>query len=297
MAESILKLENITKTFGKKQVLDNLSFEMNSGEILGLLGPNGAGKTTTIRIILNIIKPDKGKVILFDKELNDKIFDKENDKIGYLPEERGLYLKETVYNNISYFADLKNLKDIDQKINHWLKKVNFLEYKNKKVETLSKGMQQIIQFIVAIIHNPDLIIIDEPFYGLDPVNSRLFKDIILDLKKQGKSIILSTHQMTEVERMCDRILMLNKGKRVLYGKLSEIKDKYKESIFVEYSRELKLVEGIEKINDFGNSAEIILSKNSDIQDVLKGLVNKNILRSFEIKSKSLEEIFIEEAKK
>lgn len=194
---------------------------------------------------------------------------------------------------MKYFAELKEVKKSDDKIDFWLHKVKLYDYKRKKIEELSKGMQQKVQLVAAFIHNPELLILDEPFSGLDPLNTKLIKDILVDLKREGKTIILSTHQMDQVERMCDRILMINQGKRVLYGSLAEIKGNYKESVVVEYEGKLKRVEGVKKVNDYGKYAELSLEEDTDPQEILKRLVEVVGVRRFELKAPSLNEIFIE----
>jgi len=284
-----LEVENLTKSFDSKKVLDNIFFSVKKDEVFGLLGPNGAGKTTMIRVILDILKPDAGEIKIFGKSFSEKI----KERIGYLPEESGLYKKLKVFDCIKYFASLKGMENIDSKIDYWLKKLNLQEYKNKNVQELSKGMQRQLQFIISTIHNPDILILDEPFYGLDPINKKLIKDTLLELKNKGMTIIMSTHQMDEVERMCDRILMINKGRKVLYGNLNEIKSKHGFSIMVEYEGKLPKPEGIKKVNDYGNYAELILEKNANTQTILKSLAEKVELKKFEVKTPSLNEIFIE----
>ncbi len=289
MTAKILDVKELTKRFDTKIVLDKISFDVGKGVIFGLLGPNGAGKTTMIRIILDILRADHGDICLFGRKFDDAL----KARIGYLPEERGLYQKITVFECLKYFAELKEVKKSDDKIDFWLHKVELYDYKRKKIEELSKGMQQKVQLVAAFIHNPELLILDEPFSGLDPLNTKLIKDILVDLKREGKTIILSTHQMDQVERMCDRILMINQGKRVLYGSLAEIKSNYKESVVVEYEGKLKRVEGVKKINDYGKYAELSLEEDSDPQEILKKLVEVVGVRRFELKAPSLNEIFIE----
>ncbi|MBA7518394.1 Multidrug efflux system ATP-binding protein [subsurface metagenome] len=289
MKEKILDVKNLTKSFDAKKVLDNLSFEVKKGVVFGLLGPNGAGKTTIIRIILDIIRADHGEIKIFGEKFDENL----KEKIGYLPEERGLYQKITVLECLKYFAELKNVKKSEDKIDFWLDKVGLRDYKKKKIEGLSKGMQQKIQLVAAFIHSPELLILDEPFSGLDPINTKMVKDILLDLKREGKTIILSTHQMDQVERTCDRILMINRGKRVLYGSLDEIKSNYKESLIVEYEGDLGRIEGVKKINDYGKYAELSLEEDTDPQEILKRLIEIVGVRRFEMKAPSLNEIFIE----
>ena len=289
MTVKILDVKELTKRFDTKIVLDNISFDVGKGVIFGLLGPNGAGKTTMIRIILDILRADHGDIDIFGRKFDDAL----KARIGYLPEERGLYQKITVFECLKYFAELKEVKKSDDKIDFWLHKVELYDYKRKKIEELSKGMQQKVQLVAAFIHNPELLILDEPFSGLDPLNTKLIKDILVDLKREGKTIILSTHQMDQVERMCDRILMINQGKRVLYGSLAEIKSNYKESVVVEYEGKLKRVEGVKKVNDYGKYAELSLEEDTDPQEILKRLVEVVGVRRFELKAPSLNEIFIE----
>lgn len=289
MAVKILDVKELTKSFNTNIVLDNISFDVEKGVVFGLLGPNGAGKTTMIRIILDIIRADHGDIDIFGRKFDDA----HKARIGYLPEERGLYQKVTVFDCLKYFAELKSVKKSEDKIDFWLNKVDLYDYKRKKIEGLSKGMQQKVQLAAAFIHNPELLILDEPFSGLDPLNTKLIKDILVDLKREGKTIILSTHQMDQVERMCDRILLINQGKRVLYGSLTEIKSNYKESVVVEYEGKLKRVEGVKKVNDYGKYAELSLENDNDPQDILKRLIEIVGVRRFELKAPSLNEIFIE----
>jgi ABC-2 type transport system ATP-binding protein len=289
MTVKILDVKELTKRFDTKIVLDNINFDIEPGVIFGLLGPNGAGKTTMIRIILDILRADHGDRDIFGRKFDDAL----KARIGYLPEERGLYQKITVFACLKYFAELKEVKKSEDKIDFWLHKVDLYDYKSKKIEELSKGMQQKVQLVAAFIHNPELLILDEPFSGLDPLNTKLIKDVLVDLKRDGQTIILSTHQMDQVERMCDRILLINQGKRILYGSLDEIKSNYKESVVVEYEGELKRVEGVKKVNDYGKYAELSLEEDTDPQEILKKLVESVAVRRFELKAPSLNEIFIE----
>ena len=212
------------KSYADKIAVDDLSFSVAQGEIFGLIGPNGAGKTTTIRMMMDIIKPDSGEVTILGKKLDEAA----KNSLGYLPEERGLYKKQRVMDSIVYLASLKgmNPRAAEEKAEKLLGQMDMLSSRRKKIDELSKGMGQIIQFIVTIIHDPQLVILDEPFSGLDPVNTELIKKMLIDLRKQGKAIILSMHQMNQVEELSDRILMINKGKAVLYGDLAEIKARY-----------------------------------------------------------------------
>ncbi|MCJ7764071.1 MAG: ATP-binding cassette domain-containing protein, partial [Dehalococcoidales bacterium] len=222
-ATAVTEVNNVVKTYGEKSVVNDVSFSVSPGEIFGLIGPNGAGKTTTIRLMMDIIKPDSGEIRILGERLSEGT----KDKIGYLPEERGLYKKLTVMETLTYLAALKGSQADNSRAEALLKRVGMLAHKNKKIEELSRGMGQLIQFLATIIHDPQLIILDEPFAGLDPVNTELLKEIILELRTRNKAFILSTHQMNQVEELCDRILMINHGCSVLYGKLADIKNKYR----------------------------------------------------------------------
>lgn len=284
-----LEVSGLAKSFGSKTVLKDISFSISKSEIFGLLGPNGAGKTTMIRIILDILRQDSGKVRVLGKNFSEKT----KERVGYLPEEGSLYKNSTVYSVIRYFALLRGVEDPDPMITEWLKKFDLHEHREKRVKNLSKGMQRKMLFIISMMHNPDILILDEPFSGLDPVNKKLVKNIILDLKKKGMTIIMSTHQMDEVERMCDRILMINRGNRVLYGSLNEIKKKYGFSVFVDYKGKLPKISGIRKLDDYGSHAELVLGKGTGTQQVLKKLAAKVEIKKFEVKTRSLNEIFID----
>ena len=218
-----LKIENVSKSYGDKKVVDNINIELNNPGVFGLLGTNGAGKTTTIRMLLGILKKDEGKISWNGKEVTRK-----NVNFGYLPEERGIYPKTKIYDQLMYFAKLKGMRkeEADKQINYWMKRLEVEEYKNMTAEKLSKGNQQKIQFITAVVHDPDLVVLDEPFSGLDPVNTELIRNIILELIEKQKYIIMSAHQMSVVEEFCTNILILNKGKTVLQGNLTEIKNTY-----------------------------------------------------------------------
>jgi ABC-2 type transport system ATP-binding protein len=289
----VLKVEHLTKTFDSKNALDGITFEVTKGEVFGLLGPNGAGKTTLIRTILDIFRPDAGTVTLFGRSFSDKI----KDSIGYLPEEGSLDSEIPVAECIRYFAELRHVDAIDKKTGDWLKKMDLTEYKHKKIQELSKGMHRRLQFILAVIHEPDILILDEPFSGLDPLNIKAIKDILLDLSSRGTTLIMSTHQMDEVERMCDRILMLNAGKTVLYGKLDEIRQQFGLSIVVDYEGTLPHIDDVRDINDSGNYAELIVEKDTDTQGILKQLADTVTIRKFEVKQRSMNEIFIEVCRK
>ncbi|UCH43895.1 MAG: ATP-binding cassette domain-containing protein [Dehalococcoidales bacterium] len=291
--KSTALISNISKTFNTNKVVDNLSFSVMPGEIFGLIGPNGAGKTTTIRMMMDIIKPDSGEISILGKNLSED----SKDKIGYLPEERGLYKKLNVLQSLSYLASLKGISPTiaREKTEHLLNRVEMLPHAKKKIEELSRGMGQIIQFLTAIIHDPSLIILDEPFANLDPVNTELLKEIVLELRNEGRAIILSTHRMNEVEELCDRILMINHGRNVLYGELSEIKSRFRNnSIFLELEGDPGELTGVTGKRDYGNYTELLLDGKTAPQQVLEQLISqgKNVNR-FEVSTPSLHEIFLQ----
>ncbi len=292
---SVLKVENISKKYGNFVAVKNLSFSISEGMIYGLLGPNGAGKTTTIRMIMNIIMPDQGTIEI----LNHKMDEQTKEKVGYLPEERGLYPKMKVEELLVFIAEIKGLKrgEAKEKIYMWLDRFSLSDWKTKKVEELSKGMQQKLQFIATIIHQPELIILDEPFAGLDPVNTKLLKDIMLEMKHEGRSIIFSTHRMEQVEMICDNICLINKAESVIEGELDFIKKQYgKNSIILDYDGNgsyIRSLPEIETIDDYGKSMEIKLKEKKGPQDLLKKIAGRIDINKFEIKEPTLNAIFIE----
>lgn len=293
-----LKVENVTKTYGQKEVVQNLSLQMEKPGVYGLLGANGAGKTTTIRMILGIIEKDKGTI-----EWNGKKICKKNVRYGYLPEERGVYGKAKLFDQLMYFATLKGMDKVQAKnaVLEWCKRLELEEYIYKPAEQLSKGNQQKVQLIISIIHNPELLILDEPFSGLDPVNTKIIKEIIHDLVNQGTYIILSSHQMSVVEEYCQNIVMLKAGKTVLQGNLNEIKKSYgRNNLSIETYQEIdKLIPDNMKIIDKkANGYELKIQNEEDAQKLLEKLVeNKIIIQKFELKEPSLQEIFIDKVGK
>ena len=290
-----LVLKNVSKTFVGKRAVDNISFELNKPGVFGLLGTNGAGKTTTIRMLLGIIKKDSGEITW-----NGKVVDRKSVNFGYLPEERGVYPKTKIYNQLMYFAELKGMKkeEADETIKNWAQKLKVEEYLDKPAEKLSKGNQQKIQFMTAVIHNPELLVLDEPFSGLDPVNTELLKNIIINLVKEGKYIIMSAHQMSTIEEFCSDILILNKGKTVLKGNLKEIKDTYPANrVQIETNENIekdikKLGFEIENIKNYSYTVKIFDEQKA--HELLKELVIKGItINKFEIMKPTLNDIFIE----
>jgi ABC-2 type transport system ATP-binding protein len=291
------EVSHIAKSFADKVAVDNLSFSVAQGEMFGLIGPNGAGKTTTIRMMMDIIMPDSGEVTIFGQKLNEAT----KSRLGYLPEERGLYRKLKVLDSIVYLASLKGMKrhSAEEKADELLNRTGMLPHKGKKIEELSRGMGQIIQFIVTIIHDPQLLVLDEPFSGLDPVNTELLKGMLADLRNQGKAIILSTHQMNQVEELCDRILMINNGQDVLYGDLSEIKARYRgNSVLLDSVGELGQVPGVTGKRIHRSYTELILDGKTTPQQVLAHLMGRGIvINRFEVATPSLNEIFLKEVGK
>ena len=290
-----LVLKNVSKTFVGKRAVDNISFELNKPGVFGLLGTNGAGKTTTIRMLLGIIKKDSGEITW-----NGKVVDRKSVNFGYLPEERGVYPKTKIYNQLMYFAELKGMKkeEADEAVKNWAKKLKVEEYLDKPAEKLSKGNQQKIQFMTAVIHNPELLVLDEPFSGLDPVNTELLKNIIINLVKEGKYIIMSAHQMSTIEEFCSDILILNKGKTVIKGNLKEIKDTYPANrVQIETNENIekdikKLGFEIENIKNYSYTVKIF--DEQKVHELLKELVIKGItINKFEIMKPTLNDIFIE----
>lgn len=291
-----IEVSQVNKSFRDTRAVNDLSFTVGTGEVFGMVGPNGAGKTTTLRMLMDIIKPDTGEIIILGEAINEET----KNRIGYLPEERGLYRKITVSESLAYLAALKNMKRrlARDRAAELLERVDMLQHKNKKIEELSRGMGQLIQFIATILHDPELIVLDEPFAGLDPVNTELLKGFILELKGQGKSIILSTHIMNQVEELCDRVLMINKGQAVLYGSLSEIKSRFRNnSIFIECDHVPDGLPGVVGRQDHGKYLELFLDGQTPPSKVLSALVNNGVtVDRFEMSTPSLNEIFIQVVK-
>jgi ABC-2 type transport system ATP-binding protein len=292
----VLEVKELTKSFGKIKAVDHVSFSVPEGSVFGLIGRNGAGKTTTIRMMMNIYLPDSGEVILRGTKIGQEF----KDKAGYLPEERGLYKKMKVWDTLLYFAELKGKtgREIEKKANYYLKKFELFDRKNSKLEDLSKGNQQKIQFITTILHDPEFLILDEPFSGLDPINTDILKEIILDLKAQGKIIILCTHLMDFAERLCDHIAIIEKGKLILQGSLNEIKSRFaKKNILISCEEDIMFLKDLgiaESIIDNGNEKSIKLKNGGEPQELLRQLVQRNIkIKKFAADEISLHEIFIE----
>jgi ABC-2 type transport system ATP-binding protein len=289
-------LERVTKRFDTLTAVDHLSLGIREGAVFGLLGPNGAGKTTSLRMIMQVLIPDEGSIQVLGEPLSQR----SQDRIGYLPEERGLYAKMKVGEHLRFLGALKGLSEAEamRRARSWLERLELSEWIQKKVQDLSKGMQQKVQFIAAVIHKPALLILDEPFAGLDPVNASLIKDIMLELREQGSTIILSTHRMGQVEMMCDAICLVNKGSNVLSGELRAIKQSYgKNTLRIEYSGDGAFLEGtglVEKVNRFGAVVEARLKPGADPQEILKAAVERAVrINRFELVEPPLNDIFIE----
>ena len=293
-----LRLDHICKTFGEKAAVDNLSLEVPKGVIYGSIGPNGAGKTTTIRMVMNIIGPDSGTIYLDGKPVDGSF----TDRVGYLPEERGLYKKMTLNEVITYMARLKSCPTdkIKAAVDPWLERMNLSEYRNKKVEELSKGMAQKLQFVTTILHNPDIVILDELFSGLDPVNIELIKDILLELKRDGRTILFSTHVMEQAEKLCDYLCMINRGKKVIDGKLSDVKAQFsKDTIQLEIEGDggfIRDLTGVKSFTEFNNYIELQMEDGSQANNLLLKVADKVPVRRFELVQPSLYQIFIDVAK-
>lgn len=290
-----LKIKNVSKRFGEKIAVDNISFEMSKPGVFGLLGTNGAGKTTTIRMMLGIIKKDSGEITW-----NGKVVERKNVKFGYLPEERGIYPKTKIYEQLIYFAELRGMKKQEacKEIDYWMNRLKVEEYKNMQAEKLSKGNQQKVQFISAILHDPELIVLDEPFSGLDPVNTELLKEVILELVEKGKYIIMSSHQMTSIEEFCSDVVIINKGKTVLKGNLKEIKNSYPaKRLEINTNQDITSYineAGMHIERNIDNNYEINIENEEKAHTLMKKLVEQGIkLDKFELKKPSLNDIFIE----
>lgn len=287
-----VELHNVTKTFGKHTAVDTLSLAVPQGTVYGFIGPNGSGKTTTLRMIMNILYPDSGLIQIFGEQLHKAC----TDRIGYMPEERGLYRKMKVRDLLQFYGELKSGRKVNREVDLWLERLDLAEWANKKVETLSKGMSQKVQFIATVVSRPELIILDEPFTGLDPVNAEAIKDAVLELQDQGTTVIFSTHDMNVAEKMCDFIFMIFKGKKVLDGTLTSIQDKYgSDTIRIRTDdgvAALQNLRGVERINDYGQVQELRMAPDCDAQEVLAVIMARTRITSFDIVKPSLHEIFL-----
>lgn len=293
-----LRLANVNKSFGKLEAVKELGLSVPAGATYGFLGPNGAGKTTTIRMIMEIILPDSGQILINGKpNTSQEVL----DRVGYLPEERGMYRKMKVHEALQFFAELKGMKRREHapKIKAWLERFGMADVRDKKMEELSKGNQQKIQFLTTVLHDPDLIILDEPFMGLDPLNADLIKDVMLEQRARGAAIVFSTHQMDAAEKLCDAICLINKGRKVLDGEVKNLKRNFGRNHVVlsyagkaDFLRDLERNGVVESYNDSGNHAEVHLRNGASPQAVLAAAVPTVEISRFEIVEPSLHEIFI-----
>lgn len=289
---NVVEINNITKTFGKVRAVDNLSLNVPQGSIYGFIGPNGSGKTTTLRMIMNIFYPDSGEISIFGETMRGA----SSDRIGYLPEERGMYKKMKVIELLKFYGELKSGRKVDKEVKYWLGRLELTEWANKKIEVLSKGMGQKVQFISTVVSKPELIILDEPFTGLDPVNVEAIKEAVLDLKTQGATVIFSTHDMNVAEKMCDFIFMIFKGKKVLDGTLDSIQDKYgSDTLRIRTDGDVSALDnlnGVDKLTDFGKLQELRIAADADYQEIVSEIMSRMRVYSFELAKPTLYDIFL-----
>lgn len=287
-----VEIESVTKTFGSVVAVDDLSLTVPEGAIYGFIGPNGSGKTTTLRMILHIIEADRGAIRVFGEALGSAC----TDRIGYVPEERGLYRKMKVREVLAYFGGLKRPGSLRKEVDAWLARLDLAEWGDKKVEALSKGMSQKVQFIAAVVARPPLLVLDEPFAGLDPVNADVLREAILSLRAQGTTILFSTHDMAVAERMCDTILMIFRGRKVLDGSLAAIQERYgTDTVRLRTEGGLGALEGlrgVERVTDFGQVQELRLDGTRGAQDLVRELLGRTAVTSFEVVRPSLRDIFL-----
>ena len=288
-----ISVSHVSKAFGDVQAVADVSFELGSGEIFGLLGPNGAGKTTTIRMLLDIFRPDRGEVSVFGGKMDEA----KKDRIGYMPEERGLYKDLKLEPTLIYLATLKGVSrpTARDRLVNWLERLDLYEHRYKKIQDLSRGMQQKAQLVATLLHDPDLIVVDEPFAGLDPVNTRLVKEIMEEQRQAGKTILMSTHQMHQVEALCNRIALIHRGRTVLYGEVEQIKRDFSGNAVVVQGRgDLSGVPGVQQVHRQNGAWHLALSPGTAPQDVFRALAARDDLwiERFEIAEPSLDDIFI-----
>ncbi len=286
-----VELTHVTKTFGKQVAVDDLCLAVPAGSVYGFIGPNGSGKTTTLRMITRIFVPDKGTIRVLGEEQHGPA----NDRIAYLPEERGLYKQMKVRDVLNFYAKLKGYTPTAAEIDGWLAKMQLDGHGNKKIQQLSKGMSQKVQFIATVISKPELVLLDEPFSGLDPVNSTVLREMILELKKQGTTVIFSTHDMATAERMCDFIFMIYNGKKVLDGTLESIQQEYgSDTVRVEFLNGASLndLPGVLRVTDFGKYHELRIQRDADVRALLATLVQRGTLSHYEIAHPTLQDIFV-----
>ncbi|RJP39921.1 MAG: ATP-binding cassette domain-containing protein [Phycisphaerales bacterium] len=294
MTNDAIAIDNVSKTFGEHRAVDDLSLRVPEGSIYGFIGPNGSGKTTTLRMIMGIYYPDPGSGSI--RVLGEALHGADNDAIGYLPEERGLYRKMKVRDLLRFYLELKGRREFKGPIDDWLARLDLTGWAHRKIQELSKGMAQKVQFISAVIHEPRLVILDEPFSGLDPVNADVIRDAIVDLRRKGTTVVFSTHDMSVAEKMCDYVFMIFKGRKVLDGTLDSIQRRYgHDTIRVRLDQNgaaLNQLTGVERVTDFGRLQELRLADGADTQDVLTQLMQHGRVAHFEITQPSLHDIFV-----
>ena len=287
-----VELRNVTKTFGNVVAVDDLSLDVPAGSVYGFIGPNGSGKTTTLRMTMNIFYPDSGTIRVLGAAAGDSC----NDRIGYLPEERGLYRRMKLRDLLKFYGELKSNRDVSAQVDAWLRKFDLEAWADKKVETLSKGMSQKAQFISAVVAEPELLILDEPFSGLDPVNTDILREAVLELQDKGTTVIFSTHDMDVAEKMCDFIFMIFKGKKVLDGTLDTIQAEYGHDT-LRISADggaamLKDLDGVERVRDFGKVQELRMRQGADPQKIITAIMSRTRVKHFEVSKPSLHDIFV-----
>src|SRR5436309_8963594 len=286
-----VEIEHVTKTFGKLAAVDDLSLVVPAGTVYGFIGPNGSGKTTTLRMIMRILHPDRGTI----RVLGEESLGAANDRVGYLPEQRGLYKQMKVRDILRFYAELKGYRDNRTAVLSWLERLGLADWADKRVEALSKGMSQKVQFIAAVIARPELVLLDEPFSGLDPVNAEVLREEVLNLRRDGITVIFSTHDMAVAEKMCDFIFMIYKGKKVLDGTLDSIQDAYGSDtvrVRLEGRADLDSLPGVAKVTDFGKFQELRLDPGADPQRILAALAQRGAVRHFELTRPTLHDIFV-----
>jgi ABC-2 type transport system ATP-binding protein len=286
-----VEIEDVTKTFGPQTAVEAVSLTVPENTIYGFIGPNGSGKTTTLRMIMRILHPDRGHIHV----LGEESWQAANDRVGYLPEERGLYKQMAVREVLQFFAALKGLRDSRRAVDDWLARLGLAEHAGKKVAALSKGMAQKVQFIAAVVARPALVLLDEPFSGLDPVNAEVLREAVLDLRRTGTTVVFSTHDMSVAERMCDFIFMIHRGRKVLDGTLEAIQDAHGSDtirVRIDGATDLNDLPGVQHVTDFGKLQELQLCPGADPQRILAGLMGRGAVRHFELTRPSLHEIFV-----
>jgi ABC-2 type transport system ATP-binding protein len=296
VSEEAIRLTGVSKAYSGHLAVQDLSLSVPRGGAFGLLGPNGAGKTTTLRMIMNVLAPDSGSIEILGQAATQA----SRDRIGYMPEERGLYPRMVVEEQLLFFAELKRVprKEAAQRLLPWLERLGLMEWRHRKLNELSKGMQQKAQFIATVLHDPDILILDEPLSGLDPVAVNLMRDVFLDLRRRGKTVVLSSHQMETVERLCDGIALIHHGRKVLEGPVSEVKSRHgKNTLVLSYEGDgafLAGLPGVQKVSDFGRYVEIRMAEGADPQWILREAAARLKISRFEVVEPSLHDIFVEQ---